>query len=116
MGVEGGPDLAIAPSLAQDPTGYPRFSNDGRRIVVMEWSGDKSWLSVAPSDGSQPAIRVSDIYPDGIGTHYHWSPDDSTIMFAPSVGPLVLLDPAGGPASTPPWMTEEVESWQRLAP
>jgi hypothetical protein len=37
-------------------------------------------------------------------------------MFAPSVGPLVLLDPAGGPASTPPWMTEIVESWQRLAP
>ena len=115
--MEGGGDRVIPPSNAQDTAGYPRFSNDGRSIVFMEWStGDPSWLSVAPSDGSKPAIRVSDIYPDPIGSNYHWSPDDSAMTLEPSVGPLVLLDPAGGPPSTPPWLTESVESWQRLAP
>ena len=53
---------------------------------------------------------------DGIGTHYSWSPDDTTIEFEPNVGPHVLLDPAGGPATTPPWITEGAESWQRRAP
>ena len=65
---------------------------------MMEYTnGDPTWLSVAPSDGSAPAIRVSDIYSGGIGTHYQWAPDDSTITLLPNVGPLVLLDPAGGP-------------------
>ena len=74
LDMEGGGDRVIPPSNAQDTAGYPRFSNDGRSIVFMEWStGDPSWLSVAPSDGSKPAIRVSDIYPDPIGTNYHWS-------------------------------------------
>ena len=27
--------------------------------------------------GARPAVRVSDIYADGIGTHYSWSPDDT---------------------------------------
>ena len=61
--MQGGPDVVIRPSAAGDAGGYPRFSNDGRRIVFMEWgSGDPSWLSVAPSDGSEPAIRISDAY------------------------------------------------------
>ena len=112
-----GQDLVIRPSLPQDTGGYPRFSNDGRSIVFMEWStGDPSWLSVAPSDGSKPAIRVSDIYQVAIGTHYRWSPDDTAIALEPQFGGArVLLDPAGGPPSTPSWMTDEVESWQRLA-
>jgi Tol biopolymer transport system component len=118
LDMEGGPDLVIPPSQAQDTGGYPRFSNDGRHILFMEWStGDPSWLSVAPSDGSKPAIRISDAYQVAIGTHYRWSPDDTAIALEPQFGGArVLLDPAGGPASTPPWMTEEVESWQRLAP
>ncbi len=117
LDMEGGPDIVIQPSLAQGTGGYPRFSNDGRHIVFMEWStGDPSWLSVAPSDGSKPAIRVSDEYNAPIGTHYHWSPDDTAIVLEPQFGgSRVLLDPAGGPASTPPWMTDEIESWQRLA-
>ena len=46
----------------------PRLSNDGRRVLFMEQGAEgKSWLSVAPSDGSKAAVRVSDIYPDGIG-------------------------------------------------
>jgi Tol biopolymer transport system component len=117
LDLEGGSDIAITPSLPQDGGGYPRVSNDGRRIVFMEWStGDPSWLSVAPSDGSRPAIRISDVFQDAIGTNYHWTPDDTAIVFEPlSGGAGVLLDPAGGPASTPPWMSESIESWQRLA-
>ena len=96
---------------------YPRLSNDGRRVLFMEQGPEnKSWLSVAPSDGSKLAVRVSDIYPEGIGTHYSWSPDDRTIEFEPNVGPHVVLDPAGGPATTPPWVAEGAESWQRRAP
>ena len=115
--VDGGRDVQIQPSMAGNGTIYPRLSNDGRQVLFMEQGPEgKSWLSVAPSDGSKPAIRVSDLYPDGIGTHYSWSPDDSTIEFEPNVGPHVLLDPAGGPPSTPPWITEGAESWQRLAP
>lgn len=115
--MEAGADHVIAPSLAQDTGGYPRFSNDGQHILFMEWStGDASWLSVAPSDRSKAAIRVSDEYQVPIGTHYHWSPDDMAIVLEPEFGGTrILLDPAGGPASTPPWMTETVESWQRLA-
>jgi Tol biopolymer transport system component len=118
LDMEGGPDVVISPSLAQDTGAYPRFSNDGRRIVFMELStGAPSWLSVAPSDGKKPATRISDEYLDPIGTDYHWSPDDSKIALQPqNGGARVLLDPAGGPASTPSWMTETVESWQRLAP
>jgi len=116
LDMQGMRDVLIRPSLAEDGTGYPRLSNDGRRVLMMEFTnGDPTWLSVAPSDGSAPAVRVSDIYSGGIGTHYQWAPDDSTISLLPNVGPLVLLDPAGAPPSTPPWMTDEVESWQRLA-
>ncbi len=65
---------------------YPRLSNDGRRVLFMEQGPEgKSWLSVAPSDGSKAAVRVSDTYPDGIGTHYSWSPDDRSIEFEPNV-------------------------------
>jgi hypothetical protein len=108
----------IQPSLAKDSGGYPRFSNDGGRILFMEWSpADESWLSVAPSDGGAAAIRVSDKYQVAIGTHYAWSPDDTAIALEPQFGgSRVLLDPAGGRGSTPTWMTDEVESWQRLAP
>ena len=115
---DGSPDVVIKPSLPQDQGGYPRFSNDGLHIVFMEWSTDpQSWLSVAPSDASTPAIRVSAIYSVAIGTHYHWSPDDTVIALEPQFGGArVLLDPAGGRPSTPPWMTDEVESWQRRAP
>ncbi len=117
LDMQGGADVMIRPSLAADGAGYPRFSNDGQRVLMMEFTnGDPTWLSVAPSDGSKPAVRVSDVYYGGIGTHYQWAPDDSTITLMPNVGPVVLLDPAGGPVSTPPWMTDEVESWQRLAP
>jgi Tol biopolymer transport system component len=117
MDLESGAGRVISPSLAGDTGGFPRFSNDGRQILFMEWStGDPSWLAVAPSDGSKPAIRVSDIYQVAIGTHYYWSPDDTSIVLEPQFGgSRVLLDPAGGPPSTPPWMTDEIESWQRLA-
>jgi Tol biopolymer transport system component len=114
---DGGHDVRIQPSAKGNGTLYPRLSNDGRRVVVMEGGPDgKTWLSVAPVDGSKPAIRVSDLYPDGIGTHYSWAPDDSTIEFEPNMGPHVLLDPTGGPTSTPAWITEGAESWQRRAP
>jgi len=116
LDMQGGPDIVIRPSLAGDGAGYPRFSNDGQRVLLMEFTNnDPTWLSVAPSDGSKPAVRVSDFYYSGIGTHYQWAPDDSTITLLPNVGPVVLLDPAGGPPSTPAWMTDEVETWQRLA-
>jgi Tol biopolymer transport system component len=117
LDADGRHDIVIQPSMKGDGTRYPRLSNDGRRILVMEGGPDgKTWLSVAPSDGSKPAIRISDLYPDGIGTHYIWSPDDSMIEFEPNMGPHVLLDPAGGPTSAPPWVTEGAESWQRRAP
>ena len=62
-----------------------QFSNDDRHIVFMEWSsGDPSWLAVAPSDGTKPAIRVSDIYPDPIGTHYQWSPNRARSRSSPT--------------------------------
>ena len=114
--VDGGRDVQIQPSIEGNGTIYPRLSNDGRRVLFMEQGAEgKSWLSVAPSDGSKAAIRVSDIYGDGIGIHYSWSPDDTTIEFEPNVGPKVLLDPDGGPPTTPPWIAEGAESWQRLA-
>src|SRR6185369_4893344 len=110
VSADGGNDVLIQPSAEGNGTIYPRLSNDGRRVLVMEGGPDgKVWLSVAPSDGSKPAIRVSDLYPDGIGTHYSWAPDDGTIEFEPNVGPHVLLDPAGGPPLTPPWITEGAE-------
>ena len=112
-----GRDVQIQPSIAGNGAIYPRLSNDGRRVLFMEQGPEgKSWLSVAPSDGTEAAVRVSDIYPDGIGIHYSWSPDDRSIEFEPNVGPHVLLDPAGGPATTPSWVAEGAESWQRRAP
>ena len=33
-------------SLAQDSGGYPRFSNDGGRILFMEWSPPDESLAV----------------------------------------------------------------------
>jgi Tol biopolymer transport system component len=114
LDMDGGRDVVI-PLSHGDGGGYPRFSNDGRQVLFMEFAPESTWLSVAPSDGTGPAIPVTDTYVDGIGTHYAWSPDDSTIAFEPNLGPRVLLDPGGGPASTPPWLTDSIESWQRLA-
>ena len=75
LDMQGLRDVLVQPSIAEDGTGYPRFSNDGRRVLMMEHTnGDPTWLSVAPSDGGAPAIRVSDIYSGGIGTHYQWAP------------------------------------------
>jgi hypothetical protein len=118
VAVDGGGDIQVQPIISGNGAIYPLLSNDGRRVLFMEQGGSqvKAWLSVAPSDGSKPGIRVSDIYDEGIGTHYIWSPDDSTIEFEPNAGPKVILDPAGGASSTPSWITEGAESWQRLAP
>jgi Tol biopolymer transport system component len=115
--VVGGHDVQIQPSMAGNGTIYPRLSNDGRRVLSMEQGPEgKTWLSVAPTDGSTAAVRVSDLYGDGIGIHYSWAPDDRSIEFEPNVGPHVVLDPAGGPATTPSWVAEGAESWQRRAP
>jgi Tol biopolymer transport system component len=116
--VDGGNDVAIRPSVAGHNGGYPRFSNDGQRIVFMEGTlRATSWLSVAPADGSAPAIRVSEEFPEPLGTSYQWAPDDSSIVFQRlGSSDHLVLDPAGGPATSPPWAAEGVESWQRLAP
>ena len=52
--VDGGRDVQIQPSIEGNGTIYPRLSNDGRRVLFMEQGAEgKSWLSVAPSDGSK---------------------------------------------------------------
>ena len=54
LDMQGGSGVLIRPSLGADGAGYPRFSNDGRRVLMMEYtSGDPTWLSVGPSDGAR---------------------------------------------------------------
>ena len=73
---------------------------------------------------ADPHIRAAFYLSPTLDALWRWSidgetlvwADDRTIAFEPNLGPRVLLDPAGGRATTPPWMTESVESWQRLAP
>ena len=115
--VDGGRDVQIQPSMA----GRARSTHGCRTTVDVScsWNRGPRTRAGCPSPqatGARLAVRVSDIYPEGIGTHYSWSPDDRSIEFEPNVGPHVVLDPAGGPATTPSWVAEGAESWQRRAP
>jgi dipeptidyl aminopeptidase/acylaminoacyl peptidase len=105
---------------------FRSWSNDGTRVLAIRgYSGDyaASVVAILPADGSGPGVEIdySGITRPECCPEWEWAPDDASIL-----GSLpdaqgrrvaqVLLDPIKGTATTVPWTTTSLPTWQRLAP
>jgi dipeptidyl aminopeptidase/acylaminoacyl peptidase len=101
------------------------WSNDGTRLLAVrgysgDWNGSR--LVAIPVDGSGFGVEIGDPNMDvQCCSVWEWAPDDTSILGTPAdpqgrPREQVLLDPVAGTATTVPWTTSSLPSWQRLAP
>jgi WD40 repeat protein len=112
MNADGSDQHQFIPNGGTSWDGVPDVSPDGKLLAF--WNG--SAVSVAPVDGSRPAIRTGPVL-SGTAA-YIWSPDATKLLMIPSDGSspnAYLLDPAGGPATKVPWSSDADLDWQRTA-
>jgi Tol biopolymer transport system component len=97
--------------------GEAAVSPDG--TLVAFWHnlpGQANRVTVIRADGSGQPIATGPELPGG--AHWVWAPDSSKILMFPNdaeTGKAYLLDPAGGPWTTVPWISDPDIDWQRLA-
>jgi Tol biopolymer transport system component len=114
--------------LAEDPavewTGWPRFSPDGRTVVVerlqQRTGGTTDVAHVAFIDVATGEVTPTDVdLPHGASIE--WAPDGTSAVVGVSEAdgrskPHVLVDPLTGDVTPAPWPGVSYPSWQRLAP
>ena len=116
----------VASSLA-DPNvqqAWPRFSPDGRSILVNQWTfkaddlNAKGWLGLMSSDLSGPARLIGPKFPGGedTGLPAFWSPDGTRVIVqVNNVRQVWSIDPVTGVGELLVW-AGELPGWQRRAP
>jgi hypothetical protein len=104
---------------------FRSWSNDGTRMLLIRGYdggyGGAVAAIVPVGGGTGLEIDYSTIIPPACCPEWEWAPDDRSILgIAPDLQGTrtaqVLLDPTAGTASTVPWTTSSLPSWQRLAP
>ena len=121
-----GSDDVPAPSPG-DPDvqqAWPRFSPDGRSILVHQWRfktddpNAKGWLGLMSSDLSGPARPIGNQFPGGedTGLPAFWSPDGTRVIVqVNNVRQVWSIDPVTGVGELLVW-AGELPGWQRRAP
>jgi Tol biopolymer transport system component len=99
--------------------GHAVVSPDGTRIAFWHNIPDQPTqrVTVIPTDGTGRMIETGPELSGG--AQWIWAPDSSKILMFPNdvaSGTAYLLDPAGGPWTTVPWVSVADLDWQRLAP
>jgi hypothetical protein len=99
--------------------GHAVVSPDGTRVAFWHNIPDRPTqrVTVIPTDGTGRLIETGPELSGG--AQYLWAPDSSRILMFPNdvaSGTAYLLDPAGGPWTTVPWVSAADLDWQRLAP
>jgi Tol biopolymer transport system component len=104
---------------------HATWSNSGTRLFIARgYTGgfDDVRGAVVPADGSSVGVEIA---PAGsvetvCCAAWMWSPDDSKIFGRPAgvaIHPnALILDVAGGPVRSAPWVSSSDPTWQRLAP
>jgi Tol biopolymer transport system component len=119
---DGRNDRAVVPrGVAEMEEGWPRFSPDGRWILVHRWRfnglyAGEGWLAVLPADGSAQARDIGPRIPGGedTGLVMAWSPDGTRVLMATqNTRETFSIDPVTGDYERLPW-TEELPDWQRV--
>jgi Tol biopolymer transport system component len=97
--------------------GEPSVSPDGRLVAMWRVYDEASpRISIIRSDGVGPAIQTGPVIPET--AHYAWAPDSSALLMIRNSGDgrrQLLLDPTGGPWTTPAWDSASEPDWQRKA-
>ena len=104
---------------------HATWSNSGTRLFIARaytYGFDDVRGAVVPANGSSVGVEIA---PAGsvetaCCAAWMWSPDDSKIFGRPagvSIHPnALILDVAGGPVRSAPWVSSSDPTWQRLAP
>lgn len=104
---------------------HATWSNSGTRLFIARAytdGFDDVRGAVVPADGSSTGVEIA---PAGsvetvCCAAWMWSPDDSQIFGRPagvSIHPnALILDVAGGPVRSAPWVSSSDPTWQRVAP
>ena len=122
MNADGTAKQAIAPDPRSWFEGWPVWSPDGTRLILIRQFVDATGrpnendrpFAVAWVDGRAPTIETGPPMTTGF-QHAEWSPDGRAILVQGNDQEL-LLDPAGGPWRPLPWTTNTFPAWQRVAP
>jgi hypothetical protein len=95
----------------------PKFSPDGKQLVLRRFGADGDQVTIVPVDGVGPAIGVGPRYPNG-GAETLWSPDGTQVLAAYGTnGSVWLLPTNGDPGRQLDGLSwDRGITWQRLAP
>jgi Tol biopolymer transport system component len=118
MNADGTDPHEFVPPSAEAWDGQAVVSPDGAWVAYWHNlnDGPQHGVSVVRADGTGPVIDTGPVLP-GTAT-WGWAPDSSRILMYPndaSATKAYLLDPAGGPWTTVPWLSDGDLDWQRLA-
>jgi WD40 repeat protein len=102
------------PGITSD-SALSEWSNDGTRLIVVRspTSTDPSERMQIVSERGDSAPVEIDCGPDACPGSWIWSPDDSTLLGATTVG-YVLADPATGQVTKLDWKAVGTPTWQRI--
>jgi Tol biopolymer transport system component len=104
---------------------HATWSNSGTRLFIARGytdGFDDVRGAIVPADGSSVGVEIA---PAGsvetvCCAAWMWSPDDSKIFGRPAAVAIhpnaLILDAAGGPVRSVPWVSSSDPTWQRLAP
>ncbi len=116
--------LSVAPAGIQDYS--PVWSPDGRSIAVFRWQSVSNntadrWVAIIPADGSSAGLDVAGTHRKDAASAGDWSvtwSPDGRVLLARNDGTreVVSIDPVTATATTLPWTTPDLPTWQRLAP
>ena len=95
----------------------PKFSPDGKQLVLRRFGADGDQLTIVHADGVGPVIAIGPTYSNG-GAEIIWSPDGTQVLAAYATDGSTWLLPANGdPGRQLDGLSWDAAStWQRLAP
>jgi Tol biopolymer transport system component len=112
-----GQDIVLPePTVPDIQQAWAAWSPNGSQILFQRFTWEKSWLGLAPADGSSVGRDLgTPMGGEGTQMDQAWSPDGKTILLRFDQDHLVSIDVATGVETPLKWPIDRIPDWQRLA-